>query len=105
MDAILDMRMPDVLKEIAIGEEIRDALLGNTNKLRDMFDFVLNYEKGAGRKSDRQPRAWESTKTQFPLCYMRQSNGRGGCCQWTLKRQSRQPAGGAGAGVTHERAS
>jgi EAL and modified HD-GYP domain-containing signal transduction protein len=46
MDAILDMRMPDVLKEIAIGDEIRDALLGHTNKLREIFDFVLNYERG-----------------------------------------------------------
>jgi len=46
IDAILDMRMPDVLKEIAIGDEIRDALLGNTNRLREIFDLVLNYEQG-----------------------------------------------------------
>jgi c-di-GMP-related signal transduction protein len=46
MDAILDMRMPDVLKEIAIHEDIRDALLGKANKLRDIFEFVRNYERG-----------------------------------------------------------
>jgi c-di-GMP-related signal transduction protein len=46
MDAILDMHMPDVLKEIAIREDIRDALLGKTNKLRDIFEFVRNYERG-----------------------------------------------------------
>lgn len=46
MDGILDMRMPDVLKEIAIRDDIRDALLGKTNKLRDIFDFVRNYERG-----------------------------------------------------------
>ncbi len=46
MDGMLDMRMPDVLKEIAIREDIRDALLGKTNKLRDIFDFVRNYERG-----------------------------------------------------------
>ena len=46
MDGILDMRMPDVLKEIAIREDIRDALLGKANKLRDIFDFVRNYERG-----------------------------------------------------------
>lgn len=46
MDAMLDMRMPDVLKEIAIREDIRDALLGNANKLRDIFEFVRNYERG-----------------------------------------------------------
>lgn len=46
MDAILDMHMPDVLKGIAIREDIRDALLGKTNKLRDMFEFVRNYGRG-----------------------------------------------------------
>ena len=46
MDAILDMRMPDVLKEIAIGEEIRNALLGKSNALRRILDVVLNYERG-----------------------------------------------------------
>jgi c-di-GMP-related signal transduction protein len=46
MDGILDMSMPDVLKEIAIREDIRDALLGKSNKLRDIFEFVRNYERG-----------------------------------------------------------
>lgn len=45
MDAILDMRMPDVLKEIAIHHQIRDALMGKPNKLREVFEFVLNYER------------------------------------------------------------
>lgn len=46
MGAILDMRMPDVLREIAIREEIRDALLGKVNALRDVFELVLHYERG-----------------------------------------------------------
>jgi c-di-GMP-related signal transduction protein len=46
MDAILDMRMPDVLKEITIHQEIRDALMGKANQLREIFEFVLNYERG-----------------------------------------------------------
>jgi len=46
MDRILDMSMPDVPKEIAIREDIRDALLGKSNKLRDIFDFVHDYERG-----------------------------------------------------------
>jgi c-di-GMP-related signal transduction protein len=46
MDAILDMRMADVLKEIAIREDIRDALLGKANKMGDIFEFVRNYERG-----------------------------------------------------------
>jgi c-di-GMP-related signal transduction protein len=47
MDAILDMEMTDVLKEIAIREDIRKALLGEKNKLRAVFDLALKYEMGA----------------------------------------------------------
>ena len=46
MDAILDMRMSDVLQEITIRSDIRDALIGRPNALRDIFDLVLNYERG-----------------------------------------------------------
>jgi EAL and modified HD-GYP domain-containing signal transduction protein len=39
--------MEDVLKEIAIRPEIRDALLGGHNLLSEVFDLALQYEKGA----------------------------------------------------------
>jgi c-di-GMP-related signal transduction protein len=42
MDAILDKPMSDVLKEIAIGEEICNALLGKSNEQRKILDVVLN---------------------------------------------------------------
>jgi EAL and modified HD-GYP domain-containing signal transduction protein len=47
IDAILDMKMEDVLKEIAIRADIRDALLGERNSLREVFDLALSYEMGA----------------------------------------------------------
>jgi c-di-GMP-related signal transduction protein len=47
LDAILDMPMPDVLKEIAIRQEIRDALLGHDNPFRRVFDVALMYETGS----------------------------------------------------------
>jgi EAL and modified HD-GYP domain-containing signal transduction protein len=46
VDAILDMKMQDVVHEITIAEEIRDALLGKRNKLRDIFDVAVKYEMG-----------------------------------------------------------
>lgn len=46
MDAILDMPMSEVLKEIAIGAAIRNALLGESNGLRGILDLVMNYERG-----------------------------------------------------------
>jgi c-di-GMP-related signal transduction protein len=45
-NAILDMRMPDGLREIAIREQIRDALLAKVNALPDIFELVLHYERG-----------------------------------------------------------
>ena len=53
MDAILDMELPDILKEISVREEIRDALLGAANHLRDVFSLAVNYEKGC----------WDEVKT------------------------------------------
>jgi c-di-GMP-related signal transduction protein len=47
IDAILDMKMTDVLKEITIEEEIRNALLGEKNELRRILDVVLLYERAA----------------------------------------------------------
>jgi len=46
LDAILDMKMPEILCEIAIGEEIRRALLGEDNGFRRLFEIALLYERG-----------------------------------------------------------
>jgi len=53
IDAILDMTMEDVLKEIAVRGEIRDALLGKENPLRHVFDVALTYETGSWDRLDR----------------------------------------------------
>lgn len=46
LDAILDMKMADVLREVAVDEEIRNALLGEPNRFRELFEIVLYYERG-----------------------------------------------------------
>jgi c-di-GMP-related signal transduction protein len=48
IDAILDMPMGDVLRETAVSEEIRGALLGEKNRLRELFDLAMKYEMGCG---------------------------------------------------------
>lgn len=50
IDAILDMRMEDVLKEIPIRSEIRAALLGEANAFRGIYDVALRYERGEWRE-------------------------------------------------------
>jgi c-di-GMP-related signal transduction protein len=47
IDAILDMPMTDVLNEINVRKDIRAALLGEKNKLREVYDIVLLYERGS----------------------------------------------------------
>jgi c-di-GMP-related signal transduction protein len=54
IDAILDMTMEDVLKEIAIHKEIRDALLGVKGSLRQIFDVAMLYETGSWDRLDRE---------------------------------------------------
>ncbi len=46
MDAVLDMDLVHVLNEVKLREEIREALLGGQNALREVFDLALLYERG-----------------------------------------------------------
>jgi c-di-GMP-related signal transduction protein len=46
MDALLNMRMLDVLKEIPVDREIKKALLGRPSRYRPIFEVVLDYESG-----------------------------------------------------------
>lgn len=46
MDALLNVRMADVLKEIPIDDEIKKALLGRPSRYRPIFEVVLDYESG-----------------------------------------------------------
>jgi c-di-GMP-related signal transduction protein len=52
IDAILDMTMADILNELKIREDIRDALLGRKNGLRDVFDVALLYEMARWEELD-----------------------------------------------------
>jgi c-di-GMP-related signal transduction protein len=47
IDAILNMKMEDVLAEIPVRAEIRDALLGGRNMFRQVLEVTLHYEKAA----------------------------------------------------------
>jgi c-di-GMP-related signal transduction protein len=46
MDALLNMRMADVLVEIPVDEDIKRALLGRPSRYRPVFEVVLDYESG-----------------------------------------------------------
>jgi c-di-GMP-related signal transduction protein len=46
LDAILDRALLDVLREIPVNDEIKTALLGGENRLGDVYNYALGYEKG-----------------------------------------------------------
>ncbi len=46
IDAILDRPLEEILKDLPLADEIKDALSGKPNRLRAVFDYVLAYEKG-----------------------------------------------------------
>ena len=46
LDVLLSLPMEDVLKEVALADDINAALLGEDNDLRHLLDLVIAYEKG-----------------------------------------------------------
>jgi len=86
MDAILDMKMADILKEITIHEGIRDALLGKENALRRVFDLALRYEMGKWNELSRDAFALKVPEDLIPDLYMR-------ALEWTHGLLSGQAVG------------
>jgi len=46
VDALLDQPMGEVLAHLAVSEEVRVALCGGSNRLRDVYEVLLDYERG-----------------------------------------------------------
>ncbi len=46
MDAVLDRRLEDVLAEMPLADELKDALLGVDNALRHVLDSAIAHEQG-----------------------------------------------------------
>ncbi len=46
VDAMLDQTMDDVLEELPLADELKNALLANASPLRPILEFVESYERG-----------------------------------------------------------
>ena len=46
VDAMLDQTMADVLEELPLADEMKNALKGNASPLRPVLEFVESYERG-----------------------------------------------------------
>jgi c-di-GMP-related signal transduction protein len=91
MDALLDMKMEAVLREIAVEPEIRDALLGRKNRLREVFDIALHYEAGSWEAIDEAAGRMGIGAETIPGCFLQ-------AVEWARKLMS----GDAGTGTEAE---
>lgn len=54
IDAILDRPLSEILQEIPIAEDVKKALLGEENRLGEVYQYVLSYERGEWNKISEQ---------------------------------------------------
>ena len=71
MDALLNMRMVDVLVEIPVDEEIKKALLGKSSRYRPIFEVVLDYESGTWEQLVHSARHAGLHEEYLPDLYLR----------------------------------
>mgnify|MGYP000955304357 CR=1 FL=1 len=50
LDVLLSLPMEEVLKEVALTDDLNDALLGEDNELRRILDLIIAYEQGDWNK-------------------------------------------------------
>jgi len=70
MDALLNMRMADILEEIPVNEEIKKALLGKSSRYRPIFEVVLDYESGTWEQLAESARRIGLLEEFLPDLYM-----------------------------------
>src|ERR1700740_570042 len=74
MDALLNMRMADILKEIPVNEDIKKALLGKSSRYRPIFEVALDYESGTWEQLAHSARHIGLHEEFLPDLYMRSVN-------------------------------
>ncbi|BCR06213.1 hypothetical protein DESUT3_32820 [Desulfuromonas versatilis] len=70
LDAILDRPMPQILAEIPMEEDIRRALLGESNPLRQLLDLVVSIERGDWALMEELATGLGLAKTPLQECFM-----------------------------------
>jgi EAL and modified HD-GYP domain-containing signal transduction protein len=70
IDAILGRPLEEILKDLPLSDEIKDALCGKPNRLRDVFDYVLAYEKGEWEALSEMAGALGLDESGIPAVYL-----------------------------------
>jgi c-di-GMP-related signal transduction protein len=70
MDVILSRSLEDILKGLPLTDTVKKALLGNTNELREMLDYIIAFEMGDWEKLESQPIAKVIPTESFMNAYV-----------------------------------
>lgn len=71
IDALIDRPMSDIVAELPIYEEIKDALLGKQCRYWDVYDLILSYEKGDWEKFSKYAAEFKLNETEVPELYLK----------------------------------
>ena len=70
LDAILDRPLPEIVEELPIVDDVKHALMNGHNRLRDVYDYVLAYERGNWDGLAEQMISLDPTAPTTPAIYM-----------------------------------
>jgi c-di-GMP-related signal transduction protein len=70
IDAILGRPLREILKDLPLSDEIKDALSGKPNRLRAVFDYALAYEKGHWDDLSAMAKALGLDESGIPAAYL-----------------------------------
>lgn len=74
IDALIDRPMPAVLSELPIADDIKQALLGINNILRDVFNLVVSYERAEWIKTAAYAKKLHANEKELPELFLESVN-------------------------------
>jgi EAL and modified HD-GYP domain-containing signal transduction protein len=69
IDAIVDQPLSDMLQALPLADDVKTALLGEDNRLREIYAFSLAYEKGAWEQVSASASRLSLPEAHLPLLY------------------------------------
>lgn len=69
IDAIMDKPMREILPQLALADEIKEALTGKENRFKHILDLVLAYERGEWDDFSRLSERTDFSESEMPKIY------------------------------------
>ena len=69
-DAILDRPLDEILARLPVSANVRSALCGGVNPLRDVYDTILAYERADWPALSSAAARLNLSENQIPVCYL-----------------------------------